>query len=119
VTIPEPDMPLKPAARTIWDRLVKRFADEGRLGSIDRDALAVYSRTLALYQELQDAVDGTGVLVSGRDGALVKSPLLPALGATRDSLLRLGAAIPLVDRAAAAESAKFDRLMASFEEADV
>jgi P27 family predicted phage terminase small subunit len=105
----EPPMSLKPAALEIWSRHAERIKAEGRLGAVDHDALMVYSETLATYRELQAAIEEAGVLVSGRAGELVKNPCLSALTATRDSLLRLSRAVPLVDSAAALESARFDR----------
>jgi phage terminase small subunit len=104
-----PSWELKPAALEIHQRHAARIKADGRWDAIDRDALTTYAATLAMYRELQAAVDAAGVLVTGRDGALVKNPVLPALAATRDSLLRLSRAIPLVDSAAALESARFDR----------
>jgi P27 family predicted phage terminase small subunit len=114
----EPPTPLKPAALAIWNRHAQRIAAEGRMTVIDVDALMVYCRTLATYEELQSAVEDTGVLVTGRDGALVKNPVLPALASTRDSLLRAAKAVPLTDAAAAKESAKFDKYLAALDAED-
>jgi P27 family predicted phage terminase small subunit len=105
----EPSWELKPTALEVWRRHAERIKSEGRWDAIDRDALTTYAATLATYRELQDAVDAAGVLVSGRNGELVKNPVLSPLTATRDSLLRLSRAVPLVDSAAALESARFDR----------
>jgi phage terminase small subunit len=104
-----PSWELKPAALEIHRRHAARIKAEGRWDAIDRDALTTYAATLATYRELQAAVDDAGVLVSGRNGELVKNPVLAPLTATRDSLLRLSRAVPLVDSAAALESARFDR----------
>src|ERR1700676_5208881 len=106
----QPPWQLKPAALEIWNRHAARLKAEGRFGAVDVDALCVYAETLSTYRALQAAVEENGVMIPGaRAGEPVKNPVLPALAATRDSLLRLARAVPLVDGAAALESARFDR----------
>jgi P27 family predicted phage terminase small subunit len=115
----QPPWNLKPEARAIWDRHAARLKAEGRIGAVDLDALAVYSETLATHIALQAAVDEHGVMIPGaRTTDPVKNPVLPALAATRDSLMRLARAVPLTDAAAAMESARFDKWMDSLDDGD-
>ncbi|ART69930.1 hypothetical protein BTO20_16310 [Mycobacterium dioxanotrophicus] len=108
----EPPRPLAPAARAVWDRHDERITEEGRWEAVDHDLLAVYAETHAVYDELVKAILETGVLVAGRRGAAkVKNPALPALQATRDSLMRLAKSVPLVDREVADKTAEFHRWM--------
>jgi hypothetical protein len=50
--------------------------------------------------------------VTGRNsGELVKNPALPSLAQTREAMMRLAKAVPLVDRRAAAEISDFDKFL--------
>src|ERR1700722_2951969 len=107
-----PPRRLASPAHQIWDSHARRIDAEGRWGQVDHDTLAAYCETTAMYLECLRAVEEQGVLVSGRTaGQLVKNPVSTVLHQTRDAMLRLARAVPLVDRKAAVEHAEFLRFL--------
>jgi hypothetical protein len=74
--------------------------------------IAAYAECTVTYLALQAVVELQGVLVTGRNsGELVKNPALPSLAQTREAMMRLAKAVPLVDHRAAAEISDFDRFL--------
>lgn len=109
-----PPRELVPAAHIEWETQAARIESEGRWKAIDRDMLAAYCETTAIYLECLRAVEQQGVLVSGRTAVeLVRNPACTVLHQTREAMMRLARQVPLVDRASAAESAEWDKFLES------
>jgi hypothetical protein len=74
--------------------------------------IAAYAECTVTYLAFQAAIELQGVLVTGRNSCeLVKNPALPSLAQTREAMMRLAKAVPLVDHRAAAEISDFDRFL--------
>lgn len=72
--------PLKPAdmdvrAKRVWDRQVKAMRLTGVLTVVDTDNLRAYCEAVARYEAAAKLYAGSGPLVRGQKGELVKNPL--------------------------------------------
>jgi phage terminase small subunit len=108
-----PPRPLTAAAREIFDRQHgARIFTEGRWKAIDVDLLAAYSECVVIYLECQNAVETQGALVMGRNsGELVRNAALTPLNQSREAVLKLAKAVPLVDHRAAGKQADWDKFI--------
>src|SRR5258708_3647220 len=91
----KPPRQLSDAAAAIYESHARRLFNEGRLVGSDTELLAVFAETMTVYLQLQQDVETPGVIVSGRDGHLIKNPSFSPLQATRADLIRLSKSIPL------------------------
>ena len=99
-------------ARDIRRQHGARIFTEGRWKAIDVDLLAAYSECVVIYLECQNAVETQGALVMGRNsGELVRNAALTPLNQSREAVLKLAKAVPLVDHRAAGKQADWDKFI--------
>lgn len=74
----EPIMPswFTPAAAEIWERVTDELRHMDLLHAADTDALMVYCQAVEKYIDAAKQIDATGPLLRGRDGGVVKNPMM-------------------------------------------
>lgn len=75
--MPEPPDDLDPAAKVVWERVMREFGHTGVIRGADHDVFRAYCDAVVRYGQAEAALRGTGPLVRDRHhgGELTKSPL--------------------------------------------
>ena len=98
---PKPPADLKGEAFAEWSRVVPELDRIGLLSVVDRAYLVGYCEAWASFCEAREELNENGVLVTGRDGGLVRNPAAIVMKDSLDMMLKYGAKFGLspADRA--------------------
>jgi P27 family predicted phage terminase small subunit len=95
--VPPPDM--SGAERTEWDRVVAELAAMGLAYAADRDVIRGYVTAVVMHAEAARLVATAGLLIRGRDQALVRNPAVPMLRDAASSMIRFARELGLTPAA--------------------
>ncbi|XVU22526.1 phage terminase small subunit P27 family [Actinoplanes sp. CA-054009] len=87
--IPSPPSNLRGEAFAEWCRVTDFLSKIGKIEQIDYAALTVYCVSWATYVDAVEAMEH-GILIPGRDGALVKNPAAQVMRDASDTMLKYG-----------------------------
>jgi P27 family predicted phage terminase small subunit len=87
-----PDCPSWFDAETVlvWNRVTQELEAMGLAKSADQDALAVYCQAVVLYAKACKLVNGSGLLIKGREGNPVKNPAMAMVRDYGDQIRVMG-----------------------------
>jgi len=78
-------------ARRCWDYLAPKLFDLGLLTRLDRETLAAYCESYALWVEAKEKVNTSGLVLKTMNGNLIQNPYLSIANKARDSMVKIGA----------------------------
>lgn len=88
---PKPPADLKGEAFAEWSRIVPELNKIGILAVVDRAYLVGYCESWASFCEAREELNLNGVLITGRDGGLVRNPAAIVMKDSLDMMLKYGA----------------------------